>query len=133
MGLLSVLGYVASGRIVTPIRRLQQAASLIGKGALEEPIAVQTGDELEQLADEMNRMNVQLQRAFSGLTDTVEQKSQEVRTLQVVNQQILESVPNPIILLDHDGRIEYFNRAAHDVFLDAGEEGEPKRLKASCT
>jgi len=41
---------VASGRIVTPIRRLQQAASLIGKGALEEPIAVQTGDELEQLA-----------------------------------------------------------------------------------
>jgi len=129
MGLLSVLGYVASGRIVTPIRRLQQAASLIGKGALEEPIAVQTGDELEQLADEMNRMNAQLQRAFSGLTDTVEQKSQEVRTLQVVNQQILESVPNPIILLDHDGRIEYFNRAAHDVFLDAGEEEEPKRLK----
>ncbi|MBA2252801.1 MAG: HAMP domain-containing protein, partial [Nitrospirales bacterium] len=116
MGLLGILGYVASGRIVTPIRYLQRAASLIGKGELKEPIAVRTGDELEQLADEMNRMNIQLEYAFSGLTDTVEQKTQEVHTLQVVNQQILQSVPNPIILLDRDGHVEYLNRAAQEAF-----------------
>jgi two-component system, NtrC family, sensor kinase len=124
MGLLGILGYVASGRIVTPIRSLQRAASLIGKGELKEPIAVHTGDELEQLADEMNRMNTQLEYAFSGLTDTVEQKTQEVHTLQVVNQQILQSVPNPIILLDRDEHVEYLNRAAQEAFGGApGTEG----------
>jgi signal transduction histidine kinase len=124
MGLLGILGYVASGRIVTPIRYLQQAASLIGKGELKGPIAVHTGDELEQLGEEMNRMNTQLEYAFSGLTDTVEQKTQEVRTLQVVNQQILQSVPNPIILLDLDGRVEYLNRAAQEAFVGTrGTEG----------
>ena len=116
MGLLGILGYVTSGRIVTPIRQLQRAASLIGRGELREPIAVHTGDELEQLADEMTRMNTQLEHAFSGLTDTVEQKTQEVYTLQVVNQQILQSVPNPIILLNRDGHVEYLNRAAEEAF-----------------
>lgn len=127
IGLLGILGYVESGRIVIPIRRLQKAASLIGRGELQEPIAVKTGDELEQLADEMNRMNAQLQRAFTGLTDTVEQKTQEVRTLQVVNQQILESVPNPILLLGKDGHIEYLNRAAREAFVGSPDQ-EPLRL-----
>ena len=129
MGLLGILGYVTSGRIVTPIRHLQRAASLIGKGELREPIAVQTGDELEQLADEMNRMNTQLERAFSGLTDTVEQKTQEVYTLQVVNQQILQSVPNPIILLNRDGHVEYLNRAAEDAFRSTPGTEESGLLK----
>ena len=128
MGLLGILGYVASGRIVTPIRRLQRAASLIGKGELKEPIAVHTGDELEQLADEMNRMNAQLEHVFSGLTDTVEQRTQEVHTLQVVNQQILQSVPNPIVLLDRDGYVEYLNRAAHEAFGGAPTTGESRLL-----
>lgn len=129
MGLLSVLGYVASGRIVTPIRRLQQAAFLIAKGELKEPISVRTGDELEQLADEMNRMNAQLERAFSGLTDTVEQKTQEVQDLQVVNQQILESVPHPIILLDREGQIEYLNHAAQEAFVTPQGDGESVFLR----
>jgi two-component system, NtrC family, sensor kinase len=129
MGLLGILGYVASGRIVRPIRYLQQAASLIGKGELTEPIAVKTGDELEQLADEMTRMNAQLERAFSGLTNTVEQKTQEVHTLQVVNQQILQSVPNPIILLDRNGQVEYLNRAAQKAFGVAPEIEGSRLLK----
>ena len=129
MGLLGILGYVASGRIVTPIRSLQRAASLIGKGELRESIAVHTGDELEQLAAEMNRMNAQLEYAFSGLTDTVEQKTQEVRTLQVVNQQILQSVPNPIVLLNRDGHVEYLNRAAEEAFGAAPGTDESRLLK----
>jgi two-component system, NtrC family, sensor kinase len=129
MGLLGVLGYVAAGRIVTPIRSLQRAASLIGKGELKEPIAVRTGDELEQLADEMNRMHAQLERAFTGLTDTVEQKTQEVHTLQVVNEQILQSVPSPIVLLDRDGHVEYLNRAAQEAFDGASDMEQPRLLK----
>ena len=55
--LLGMLGYIAASRIVTPIRRLQETAKLIGRGDWQEPITIKTGDEIEELADEINRMN----------------------------------------------------------------------------
>ncbi|HJU05911.1 MAG TPA: ATP-binding protein [Nitrospiraceae bacterium] len=122
LALLATLGYVASVRIVTPIRRLQESATLIGRGELREPISIRTGDELEHLAEEMNRMNTQLMQTFSGLSDTVEEQAKEVRSLQIMNQQILESVPNPIVLLGPDGRVSYLNHAAHEAFVDSNEQ-----------
>ncbi|MEO5657669.1 MAG: ATP-binding protein [Nitrospiria bacterium] len=115
IGLLGALGYVAAVRIVTPIRRLQEGAALIGRNELKEPISVHTGDEIEQLADEINRMNDRLQHAFSGLSQEVEEKTQEVRSLQEYNQKILDSVPNPILIVD-DERVQYANHAAKQVF-----------------
>lgn len=108
IGLLATLGYVAAARIVTPIRRLQKGAALIGRNELTEPIVVRTGDEIEGLAEEINRMNHRLQQAFSGLTE-------EVRSLQAYNEQILNSVPNPIVMLE-DERVQYVNRAARLAF-----------------
>ncbi len=127
LALLGALGYVASVRIVTPIRRLQESATLIGRGELKEPISIRTGDELEQLADEMTRMNAQLMRTFTGLSDTVEEQAKEVRSLQIMNQQILESVPNPIVLLSQDGQVDYLNNAAHQAFAvsDGQSIGRP--------
>ena len=43
LGLLATLGYFAASRIVTPVRRLQEAARLIGRGELREPIQIHTG------------------------------------------------------------------------------------------
>jgi signal transduction histidine kinase len=108
IGLLGTFGYLAAVRIVRPIRRLQEGAVLIGRNELKEPVVVRTGDEIEQLAEEINRMNGRLQQAFSGLTE-------EVRSLQAYNEQILNSVPNPIVMLD-DERVQYVNRAARRAF-----------------
>jgi PAS domain-containing protein len=108
IGLLGTLGYVAAIRIVRPIRSLQQGAALIGRNELKEPIVVNTGDEIQGLAEEINRMNSRLQDAFSGLNE-------EVRSLQAYNEQILNSVPNPIIMLNHE-RVQYVNRAARRAF-----------------
>jgi signal transduction histidine kinase len=115
IALLAILGYAAAVRIVTPIRRLQQGAALIGRGQLNEPISVRTGDEIEQLAEEFDRMNVRLRKAFSGLTQEVEDKAEEIRSLQAYNQRILDSVPNPIVLLEDD-RVQYVNHAARRAF-----------------
>ncbi|MGH7166849.1 MAG: ATP-binding protein [Nitrospiraceae bacterium] len=116
VGLLVSLGYVAAGRIVTPIRRLQEIARLIGRGALQEPIRIKTGDEIEDLADEIARMNAQLEVAFAGLTDQVELKTREVQYLQKSTDQILDGVPTPIIMLDQDLGVQYINRASKDTF-----------------
>jgi signal transduction histidine kinase len=112
VGLLLTLGYVAASRIVTPIRKLQRAAKLIGRGELAEPITIKTGDEIEELGDEISRMNAQLQAAFAGLTDQIELKTKEAQYVRESTDQILDSVPNPIVLLDPQEHIEYLNKAS---------------------
>jgi two-component system, NtrC family, sensor kinase len=114
--LLAGLGFAAASRIVTPVRQLQQAAQAIGRGELRTPIQIDTGDELEDLADEFNRMNQQLKAAFAGLTDEVKMKTQEVQMLQQSTDHILDAVPTPILLIDADEIVLYINRAARESF-----------------
>ncbi|MDC8448281.1 MAG: ATP-binding protein [Nitrospira sp.] len=115
--LLASLGYIAAGRIVTPVRQLQQAAQAIGRGELRTPIQINSGDELEDLADEFNRMNSQLKAAFAGLTDQVKLKTQEVQVLQKSTDQILDAVPTPILLIDAHEVVRYINQAARESFM----------------
>lgn len=122
LGLLATLGYFAASRIVTPVRRLQEAARLIGRGELREPIQIHTGDELEELAVEFNRMHTQLEAAFAGLTTQVEEKTQEVQYLQKSTDQVLDAVPTPIIMIDQQDRIQYMNRASREA-LNTSEDG----------
>ncbi|HVG02802.1 MAG TPA: ATP-binding protein [Nitrospira sp.] len=121
LGLLATLGYFAASRIVNPVRRLQEAARLIGRGELREPIQIRTGDELEELAVEFNRMHRQLEAAFAGLNTQVEEKTQEVQYLQKSTDQVLDAVPTPIIMIDQQDRIQYMNRASREA-LHTGED-----------
>lgn len=114
IGLMATLGLLAATRIVTPIRRLQEAARLISRRELQQPIDIQTGDELQDLAEEINRMNGQLEAAFAGLTDQVALKTQEVQSLQRSTDQILDAVPTPILLVDAEAKVQYINRSAQD-------------------
>ncbi len=123
VGLLATLGYLAASRIVTPVRRLQEAARLVGRGELHEPIRIQTGDELEELAVEFNRMNAQLEAAFAGLETQVEEKTQEVQYLQKSTDQVLDAVPTPIILVDQQDRVQYMNQASRDLLGRTPEQG----------
>jgi signal transduction histidine kinase len=123
LALLASLGYLAAGRIVTPVRQLQQAAQSIGRGELRTPIQIHTGDELEDLADEFNHMNQQLKAAFAGLTDQVKLKTQEVQVLQQSTDQILDAVPTPILLIDSNEVVRYINQAAREAFQIQREAG----------
>jgi len=116
VGLMTSLGYLAANRIVTPVRRLQAAAQLIGRGELRQPIDIQTGDEIQDLADEFNRMNRQLEAAFAGLTDQVTIKTQQVESLIHSTDQILDAVPTPIIMVNQDEQIQYINRVGRNSF-----------------
>ena len=81
---LSLVASVLLARhVVRPIRALQRGASEIGAGRLDYRIAVKTGDELEKLAGEFNRMAGQLQESYAGLETKVEERTRE---LAVANQ-----------------------------------------------
>jgi signal transduction histidine kinase len=85
--LLLVLGVVLSvgaslmlaRTLARPIRALQAGAVRIGEGNLTDRIEVKTGDELEVLADQFNRMAVQLQESYAGLERKVEARTRELQ------------------------------------------------------
>ena len=65
-------------RMVKPIHALQEGATLIGSGVLDHHIVVTTGDELEELANEFNRMAEQLQKSYTTLESKVAERTAEL-------------------------------------------------------
>ncbi|MDH4185941.1 MAG: ATP-binding protein [Nitrospira sp.] len=128
IGLMASLGYLAANRIVTPVRQLQAAAQLIGRGEPLKPINIRTGDELQDLADEFNRMHRQLEAAFAGLTDQVTIKTQQVESLLHSTDQILDAVPTPIIMVDQDERLQYINQVGRTAFHSMLEKNRSSPL-----
>ncbi len=66
-------------RMVAPIQTLRAGAARIGAGALDHRIAVKSGDELQALADEFNRMTERLQESYAGLERKVEERTRDLR------------------------------------------------------
>ena len=78
---LTVLATVALVRkMVLPIRALRDGAKLIGHGVFDQPIVVQTGDELEDLAIEFNQMAEKLNASYALLEQKVALRTLELRT-----------------------------------------------------
>ena len=85
-GLLLLAGLVLSAvaasalarSMVRPIRTLDEGARRIGAGDLDQQIVIRTGDELEGLADQFNRMTAQLGESYAGLERKVDQRTAEV-------------------------------------------------------
>ncbi|MFQ5830531.1 MAG: ATP-binding protein, partial [Candidatus Methylomirabilia bacterium] len=78
LGLSVLASLVLARRMVTPIRALQGSAARIGAGDLAHRIEVRTGDELETLAEEFNRMTSQLQESYANLEQKVEERTREL-------------------------------------------------------
>ncbi|MGH7265064.1 MAG: GAF domain-containing protein, partial [Candidatus Rokuibacteriota bacterium] len=78
LALAIVASLVLARRLVTPIRALQAGAARIGAGELEHRLAVRSGDEVEALADEFNRMTERLQESHANLEEKVEARTREL-------------------------------------------------------
>ena len=77
--LLSVLASLLLARRMTaPIRVLQEGATRIGAGTLDQPIQLRTGDEIEGLASSFNQMAASLRESYEGLEQKVEARTQEL-------------------------------------------------------
>ena len=77
--LVSALAAGALARsMVRPIRTLDEGARRIGAGDLEQRIEIKTGDELEGLADQFNRMSAQLRESYAGLERKVAERTAEL-------------------------------------------------------
>src|SRR5207237_1468581 len=85
-GLLLLAGLVISAAValalargmVRPIRTLSEGAQRIGAGELDLKIDVRTGDELEALGDQFNRMTSRLRESYAGLERKVDERTREL-------------------------------------------------------
>ncbi len=80
LGLLlaTVAGTLLARRMVVPIRRLQRGAERLGGGDLSQRITIQTGDEIETLADRFNQMAGRIQDSYETLEGKVEERTREL-------------------------------------------------------
>ncbi len=71
LGMAVLASFLISRRVVRPMALLQRGAARIGAGELDHRIEVRTGDELEALAVEFNRMAAHLQASYASLEQQV--------------------------------------------------------------
>jgi signal transduction histidine kinase len=83
LGLALVSALLLARRMVIPIKSLAVGAEHIGTGMLDHRITIKTGDELEALGEQFNRMASQLQGSYASLERKVEERTQQ---LQAANQ-----------------------------------------------
>jgi len=69
---------VLARRMTAPIEVLKERATRIGEGRLHERVEIATGDELEALANEFNRMADKLRESHDGLEATIEVRTREL-------------------------------------------------------
>jgi signal transduction histidine kinase/DNA-binding NarL/FixJ family response regulator len=67
-----------SRRMTVPIQMLSQGARRIGSGDLEMRLAINTGDELEALGDQFNRMAAHLRESYATLERKVIERTSEL-------------------------------------------------------
>jgi signal transduction histidine kinase/uncharacterized protein YdeI (YjbR/CyaY-like superfamily) len=85
--------------MVRPISTLREGAARIGAGDLEQKIDVRTGDELQALAEQFNRMTAQLRESYAGLERKVEERTAELKQaleFQGATGDILSSISSSI-------------------------------------
>ena len=79
-------------RMVRLIARIESGARRIGEGALDERIELDTGDELQSLAEEFNRMAGQLEDLYADLERRVEDRTRDLSAALEQNATLLREL-----------------------------------------
>lgn len=70
--------FFVARRVVSPLRTLRQGVERIGGGDLGYRLELKSGDEIEILADEFNKMASQLQDSHTNLEQKVEERTRDL-------------------------------------------------------
>lgn len=124
IGTLVGLGIVATGglalfvgrSIAGPIGRLESSLAAFRAGHLGARLDLRTGDEIERLAAEFNRMAAQLEQAYTTLEERVRERTEaltranrELEQLQAFNAALIQGMPSSLLVFDRDLRLVYAN------------------------
>jgi signal transduction histidine kinase len=78
LGMALIASWFLARRVVRPVRILREGVERIGTGDLGYRLDLKTGDEIEVLADEFNKMTAQLQESYVDLEKKVDDRTREL-------------------------------------------------------
>jgi signal transduction histidine kinase len=78
LGMALFASYFIARRVIQPLATLREGAERIGGGDLSYRLDVKTGDEIETLADEFNKMTERLRESYAGLEQKVDARTKEL-------------------------------------------------------
>jgi signal transduction histidine kinase/CheY-like chemotaxis protein len=96
LALALLAGLFLARRMVVPIQALRRGAARIGSGDLTQRISIKTGDELEALADQFNKMAEQLQDSYADLERKVEERTQQLALANLAKSRFLAAASHDL-------------------------------------
>lgn len=116
------LAFMLAQRIVGPIRRLTESTVRIAGGDLSASVIVDSTDEIGTLAAEYNRMAKSLRQLRSS-------DMGRLLVAQQTTEAAIDSLYDPVIVTDGDGRVTKLNPAAEEIFgMHVGEVARDVRI-----
>jgi NtrC-family two-component system sensor histidine kinase KinB len=104
-----VLAFLLAQRIVGPLRRLTESTVKIAGGDLNASVVVDSDDEVGTLAAEYNRMAESLRQLRSS-------DMGKLLMAQQTTEAAIDSLYDPVIVTDGEGRVTKLNPAAEEIF-----------------
>lgn len=89
-------GLFLARKIVVPIQTLSQGATRIGSGDLTQRITINTGDELEALGNQFNRMATRLQESHATLEGKVEERTRQLEIANLAKSRFLAAASHDL-------------------------------------
>jgi signal transduction histidine kinase/CheY-like chemotaxis protein len=94
--LAALAGLYLARRMMIPIRALHDGAARIERGDLDKRISIKTGDELEALGEQFNRMAAQLQDSYASLERKVEERTRQLELANSAKSRFLAAASHDL-------------------------------------
>ena len=105
----AVIAWVSS-KMTGPIRELHEGAKIIGSGNLDYRVNIETGDEIEWLGQEFNKMAAELDVSYATLEQKVKDKTGD---LEKANSQLQQA--NCSLLMANKTKDEFLGVMSHEL------------------
>jgi two-component system NtrC family sensor kinase len=131
LGMTLLASIYVARRVVRPLETLRRGVERIGTGDLDFRLQIETGDEIEVLAEQFNHMVGELKKSYETLEQKVEQRTKELSALYDVTTSATQSLELTPVLEKVARKItEIFQFDAFRVYL-LDSRMEELRLRAS--
>lgn len=114
MSYLGVVAHTIGRSLVRTLQQIQLGTELMATVNPDHRLDVRTGDELQALAAEINRMADRVREAQVGLEAEVAQATHEVAIERSKLSAVLETLGEGVVVATPDGRVTLANREAQE-------------------
>jgi diguanylate cyclase (GGDEF)-like protein/PAS domain S-box-containing protein len=112
IAIASTIAWMLSGRIIRPLRQLEQDAALLAAGELSHRTTVEGPSEFGRLGEAFNRMASSLERRQQARIEHSDDLQRTKNTLDA----IIDASPVAIACSDLERKVFVWNRAAEDIY-----------------